>query len=121
MERFLTTPLEEREKADQTKSLNTRLASNQSEISKLEKELADAIAERDAEVSRKVTKIIRTLIPSVSDRVAHLTSVLHCHDRKMYLTVGESKRKIVERKIKTIIGKIIEKNFTFHVSEIKIQ
>lgn len=51
MERFLTTPLEEREKAEQTKSLNARLAANQAVIAKLEKELADAIAERDGEVS----------------------------------------------------------------------
>lgn len=51
MERFLTTPFEEREKTEQSKSLNARLASNQSVISKLEKELADAIAERDGEVS----------------------------------------------------------------------
>ena len=51
MERFLTTPFEEREKAEQSKSLNARLSSNQSVISKLEKELADVIAERDGEVS----------------------------------------------------------------------
>ena len=50
MERFLTTPLEEREKLEQIKSLSTRLSSNQAIIAKLEKELNDAIAERDAEV-----------------------------------------------------------------------
>ncbi|CAF1159711.1 unnamed protein product [Adineta steineri] len=50
MERFLTTPLEEREKDDQIKSLNTRLSSNETIIAKLEKELNDAIADRDAEV-----------------------------------------------------------------------
>lgn len=50
MERFLTTPLEEREKVEQMKSLSTRLSSNQTIIAKLEKELNDAIAERDAEV-----------------------------------------------------------------------
>ena len=51
MERFLTTPLEEREKSDQIKSLNTRLSSNQAVIAKLEKELSEAVAERDTEVS----------------------------------------------------------------------
>lgn len=51
MERFLTTPFEEREKIDQIKSLNGRLVSNENEIKKLEKELAEAKAERDAEVS----------------------------------------------------------------------
>jgi hypothetical protein len=50
MERFLTTPLEEREKLEQMKSLSTRLSANETIISKLEKELNDAIAERDAEV-----------------------------------------------------------------------
>lgn len=50
MERFLTTPLEEREKGEQMKSLNTRLAANENVIAKLEKELNDAIADRDAEV-----------------------------------------------------------------------
>jgi len=53
MERFLTTPLEEREKVDQMKSLNTRLSSNEAIIAKLEKELNDATAERDSEVSKK--------------------------------------------------------------------
>lgn len=50
MERFLTTPVEEREKFEQMKSLSTRLASNETIIAKLEKELNDAIAERDSEV-----------------------------------------------------------------------
>ena len=50
MERFLTTPLEEREKVEQMKSLSTRLSANEAVIIKLEKELNDAIAERDAEV-----------------------------------------------------------------------
>ncbi len=52
MERFLTTPLEEREKLEQMKSLSTRLSSNEAVIMKLEKELNDAIAERDAEVRK---------------------------------------------------------------------
>lgn len=51
MERFLTTPLEEREKLEQMKNLSERLSSNEAIIAKLEKELNDAIAERDAEVS----------------------------------------------------------------------
>jgi hypothetical protein len=51
MERFLTTPLEEREKFEQIKSLSTRLSSNESVIAKLEKDLNDAVAERDSEVS----------------------------------------------------------------------
>lgn len=51
MERFLTTPLEEREKLEQMKNLSARLSSNEAIIAKLEKELNDAIAERDAEVS----------------------------------------------------------------------
>lgn len=50
MERFLTTPLEEREKLEQMKSLSTRLSSNETIIAKLEKELNDAVAERDSEV-----------------------------------------------------------------------
>ena len=50
MERFLTTPLEEREKLEQMKSLSTRLWSNETIIAKLEKELNDAVAERDSEV-----------------------------------------------------------------------
>ena len=50
MERFLTTPWEEREKFEQMKSLSTRLSSNEAVIAKLEKELNDAIAERDTEV-----------------------------------------------------------------------
>jgi hypothetical protein len=50
MERFLTTPLEEREKLEQMKNLNIRLSSNEAIIAKLEKELNDVIAERDAEV-----------------------------------------------------------------------
>ena len=50
MERFLTTPLEEREKFEQMKSLGARLSANEAVISKLEKELNDAIGERDAEV-----------------------------------------------------------------------
>ncbi len=50
MERFLTTPLEEREKLEQMKSLNARLLSNETVIAKLEKELNDATAERDLEV-----------------------------------------------------------------------
>ncbi len=54
MERFLTTPHEEREKIEQIKSLSTRLSSNEAIIAKLEKELNDAIAERDSEVSKKV-------------------------------------------------------------------
>ncbi|CAF2080759.1 unnamed protein product [Rotaria magnacalcarata] len=52
MERFLTTPLEEREKVDQMKNLSIRLSSNEAVIAKLEKELNDAVAERDAEVSQ---------------------------------------------------------------------
>lgn len=51
MERFLTTPLEEREKGEQMQSLNTRLTANETVIAKLEKELNDAVADRDAEVS----------------------------------------------------------------------
>ena len=51
LERFLTTPLEEREKVEQTTNLNARLVSNESTIAKLEKELNEAIAERDTEVS----------------------------------------------------------------------
>ena len=70
MERFLTTPLEEREKADQTKSLNARLSSNQAVIGKLEKELADAVAERDAEVSFSV----HTSISSICDFFSHIWS-----------------------------------------------
>ena len=58
MERFLTTPLEEREKFEQTNSLNARLSSNQAVIAKLEKELHDATAERDAEVSPKITSVL---------------------------------------------------------------
>lgn len=54
MERFLTTPLEEREKLEQMKNLSTRLSSNEAIIAKLEKELNDVIAERDAEVSSRV-------------------------------------------------------------------
>ncbi len=54
MERFLTTPLEEREKFEQMKSLSARLSSNEAVIAKLEKELNDAIAERDSEVSEGV-------------------------------------------------------------------
>ncbi len=50
MERFLTTPLEEREKSEQIKSLGARLSSNEAIIAKLEKELNDAVAERDSEV-----------------------------------------------------------------------
>ncbi len=50
MERFLTTPLEEREKSEQIKSLSARLSSNEAIIAKLEKELNDAVAERDSEV-----------------------------------------------------------------------
>lgn len=57
MERFLTTPLEEREKVEQMKNLSTRLSSNEAIIAKLEKELNDAIAERDAEVRRKNMQI----------------------------------------------------------------
>jgi hypothetical protein len=51
MERFLTTPFEEREKAEQINNLNVRLTSNQTIIARLEKELNDAVAERDIEVS----------------------------------------------------------------------
>ncbi|CAF0814998.1 unnamed protein product [Rotaria sordida] len=50
MERFLTTPHEEREKFEQMNNLSTRLSSNEAIIAKLEKELNDAVAERDAEV-----------------------------------------------------------------------
>jgi hypothetical protein len=62
MERFLTTPFEEREKLEQMKSLNARLSSNESIISKLEKELNDAIAERDAEVRLRVICLIIFLL-----------------------------------------------------------
>ncbi len=62
MERFLTTPLEEREKVDQMKSLNTRLSSNEAIIAKLEKELNDAIAERDSEVSKKKAFVFLLII-----------------------------------------------------------
>ena len=54
MERFLTTPLEEREKSEQVKSLKERLSSNETIIAKLEKELNDVIAERDSEVCKHV-------------------------------------------------------------------
>jgi len=54
MERFLTTPLEEREKLEQINNLSARLSSNEAVIAKLEKELNDAIAERDSEVSQIV-------------------------------------------------------------------
>lgn len=53
MERFLTTPVEEREKFEQMKSLSTRLSANETVIAKLEKELNDAIAERDSEVCKE--------------------------------------------------------------------
>ncbi len=62
MERFLTTPLEEREKVDQMKSLNTRLSSNEAIIAKLEKELNDAVAERDSEVSKKKAFVFLLII-----------------------------------------------------------
>ena len=52
MERFLTTPLEEREKSEQVKNLKERLSSNETIIAKLEKELNDVIAERDADVCK---------------------------------------------------------------------
>ena len=80
MERFLTTPFEEREKAEQSKSLNARLAANQSVISKLEKELADANAERDAEVSRKSSEIISSIC--FGSTCAFCTSVLHFSSRQ---------------------------------------
>ncbi|CAF1050893.1 unnamed protein product [Didymodactylos carnosus] len=49
MERFLTTPNEEREKVEEIRNLNDRLISNEGVIRKLEKELNDAIQERDTE------------------------------------------------------------------------
>ncbi|UJR20707.1 hypothetical protein I4U23_023828 [Adineta vaga] len=57
MERFLTTPLEEREKGEQMKSLNTRLSANEAVIAKLEKELNDVIADRDAEIKARNDEI----------------------------------------------------------------
>lgn len=57
MERFLTTPLEEREKLEQMKNLSTRLSSNEAIIAKLEKELNDAIAERDSEIKARNDEI----------------------------------------------------------------
>ncbi|CAF3787429.1 unnamed protein product [Rotaria magnacalcarata] len=57
MERFLTTPLEEREKVDQMKNLSIRLSSNEAVIAKLEKELNDAVAERDAEIKARNDEI----------------------------------------------------------------
>ena len=110
MERFLTTPFEEREKAEQSKSLNARLAANQSVISKLEKELADANAERDAEVSGTSSQIISSIW------FASTCALFHHDNRERYLKPGETKRRI-----RTINGQISEKNFTFHVSEINIQ
>jgi len=56
MERFLTTPLEEKEKFEQMKNLSARLSSNQTVIAKLEKELNDAITERDTEVKKEEKK-----------------------------------------------------------------
>ncbi|CAF0890178.1 unnamed protein product [Didymodactylos carnosus] len=52
MERFLTTPNEEREKVEELTNLNDRLISNERVIRKLEKELNDAIQERDTEVGK---------------------------------------------------------------------
>jgi len=53
MERFLTTPVEESEKVEQVNSLNARLSANEAIIAKLEKELNDAIADRDLEVCQR--------------------------------------------------------------------
>jgi hypothetical protein len=53
MERFLTTPVEESEKVEQVNSLNARLSANEAVIAKLEKELNDAIADRDLEVCQR--------------------------------------------------------------------
>jgi hypothetical protein len=58
MERFLTTPLEEREKYEQIKNLSARLSSNEAVIAKLEKELNDVTAERDLDVSQPVSFFI---------------------------------------------------------------
>ncbi|CAF2818176.1 unnamed protein product [Rotaria sp. Silwood2] len=62
MERFLTTPLEEREKFEQMKNLNTRLSSNEAIIAKLEKELNDAIAERDADLLLTIRPLMINII-----------------------------------------------------------
>ena len=75
MERFLTTPLEEREKFEQTNSLNARLSSNQAVIGKLEKELHDATAERDTEVSPKLTSVLFALRNQRFASVAQLVSL----------------------------------------------
>ncbi|CAF0877530.1 unnamed protein product [Rotaria sp. Silwood1] len=74
MERFLTTPLEEREKFEQMKNLNTRLSSNEAIIAKLEKELNDAIAERDAEVSRQWLYFLSTYFSSLNDHICRVYS-----------------------------------------------
>jgi len=57
MERFLTTPVEEREKIEQITNLNDRLISNEQIIQKLEKELNDAIQDRDTEIKAKNDEI----------------------------------------------------------------
>lgn len=90
MERFLTTPLEEKEKFEQMKNLSARLSSNQTVIAKLEKELNDAITERDTEV-KKERKKTRT-------KENHFVHLSLDNSREFFID-------IIKRNIRTNTGK----------------